>query len=77
MFTDCGSTYLAPPMTYLPGPRDEDNPSLDLNEALELAVRTGAIPMLDPAVTRRTLTRAFGMAADAAAAGRVGARLRV
>ncbi|MFZ6005136.1 MAG: alkaline phosphatase family protein [Actinomycetota bacterium] len=73
MFTDCGSTYVAPPAPYVPGPREPSNPGLDLNEALMLAVNAGAIPLLDPTVTRKTLLSAFGMA-EAAAATRLGPR---
>ena len=77
MFTDCGSTYVAPPAPYVPGPRTADNPSLDLNEALRLAIQAGAIPVLTSAETRRTQVTAFRMAEAAASSGRIGSRLRV
>lgn len=64
MFTDCASTYLAPPAPYLPGPREPSNPGLDLNEALTAAISDRAIPSLDPAVVRRTYLDAFRLAAE-------------
>lgn len=77
MFTDCASTYLAPPAPFLPGPRGPSNPGLDLNEALLAAVGAGAIPLLGAAETRRTQQRAFAFAEAAAASGAAGSRLRV
>lgn len=75
MFTDCGSTYVAPPFPYVPGPRGPDNPGLDLNDVLSLAIRARAIPLVDPARSQRTLVKGFRMA-EAAASGPTGSRLR-
>ena len=64
MFTDCASTYAAPPFPYVPGPREPGNPALDLNSVLATAIAAGAIPSIDAATVQATYRDAFRLAAE-------------